>query len=476
MDESEQETGMMAGMASAPAHFVEVCETLFGDVLDPDEIWAEVHKASPDAADVHVKRPLKAKRGALQPLAKRAAPEEEKKEKTFGQKVGIATNTAGALAGPAAVGLAISSRKEGGMFRTAARAAGRRAGVKPEPSPAPTLHPKQLKPGSLRHRAANAAGRGAKWLDTPKGKKARVIAGGLGGAMIGLQGLNWAGDAIAARELSKGHRGALVPVDKRWKSGAFDRQVKHLAGQTRQIWSGAGNSSLPSSPVPGAKTPPPLTRKARKEAYEANARHDMGNKAQAQGRDIGRMLTTTSGKVLTGGALVAGGAGVKNVVAPKRQYEYVPDYMMKRDTADIEVRGEFTKFDDDKRQAFGWASIVKVDGQPVVDRQGDYISIEDLEEAAYRYVHKSRIGGDMHKRNGEAPHHVSDMIESIVFTPEKIAKMGLPPTFPQGWWVGYQINDEDTWAEVRKRGRTGFSIHGRGVRKEMPLDELMGVP
>jgi len=128
---------------------------------------------------------------------------------------------------------------------------------------------------------------------------------------------------------------------------------------------------------------------------------------------------------------------------------------------------EFSKVDEEKRQVFGWASIVKMDGQDVVDRQGDYISPEEIEKAAYSYVVKSRTGGHQHKRTADgAPFKASDMIESIVFTPEKISKMGLPDTFPSGWWVGYKIFDEDTWQKVKKGDVTGFSIHGRGRRQE----------
>lgn len=142
-------------------------------------------------------------------------------------------------------------------------------------------------------------------------------------------------------------------------------------------------------------------------------------------------------------------------------------------TGDFVAEGTFSKFDEDKRLAFGWASVVQKDGLPVIDRQGDYISAEDLEEAAYRYVLNSRIGGDMHKRAGEAPHHVSDLVESFVITPEKIAKMGLPPSTPVGWWVGFKVHDEDTWQMVKKGGRTGFSIHGRGKREHTDMDTLV---
>ena len=129
--------------------------------------------------------------------------------------------------------------------------------------------------------------------------------------------------------------------------------------------------------------------------------------------------------------------------------------------------GEFSKTDDDKRQVFGWASVVEVDGQPVVDRQGDWITPDEIEKAAYEYVVKSRVGGHQHKRTDSGAFHASDMIESIVFTPEKISKMGLPEDFPVGWWVGYKVHDEETWEKVKKGDITGFSIHGKGKRREV---------
>lgn len=137
------------------------------------------------------------------------------------------------------------------------------------------------------------------------------------------------------------------------------------------------------------------------------------------------------------------------------------------DGFDITWAGEFAKADEDKRQVFGWASVVEVDGKPIVDRQGDWISPDEMEKAAYQYVLNSRKGGHQHKRDGDQPFHAGDMIESFVMTPEKISKMGLPEETPVGWWVGYKIHDEDAWQKVKKGEVTGFSIHGRGKRKEM---------
>jgi hypothetical protein len=129
---------------------------------------------------------------------------------------------------------------------------------------------------------------------------------------------------------------------------------------------------------------------------------------------------------------------------------------------------EFSKVDDDKHQVFGWASIVEMNGKPVVDRQGDWISPEEIEKAAYTYVVKSRTGGHQHKRTetGEV-FKASDMIESFVVTDEKVSQMGLPDDTPRGWWVGYHISDEDAWRKVKSREVTGFSIHGRGKRVEV---------
>lgn len=145
----------------------------------------------------------------------------------------------------------------------------------------------------------------------------------------------------------------------------------------------------------------------------------------------------------------------------------IPAPMAKAERPMVTWDVSFSKVDEDKHEVFGWASVVELDGKPVVDRQGDWIAPDEIEKAAYKYVLDSRKGGHQHKRNGDAPFHASDMIESIVFTPEKIAKMGLPEDFPVGWWVGYKVHDDETWAKVKKGEVTGFSIHGSGKRVQV---------
>ena len=127
--------------------------------------------------------------------------------------------------------------------------------------------------------------------------------------------------------------------------------------------------------------------------------------------------------------------------------------------------GEISKVNQDKQQVFGWASITEINGEPVIDLQGDYIHIDEVEKSAYDYVVKSRHGGDMHARDGEKPKVIGTMIESMVVTPEKREQMGLPDTMPTGWWVGFQVEDPDVWQMVKSGERTGFSIHGRGMRE-----------
>lgn len=144
--------------------------------------------------------------------------------------------------------------------------------------------------------------------------------------------------------------------------------------------------------------------------------------------------------------------------------ERVRDKVKKNDESEFVAEHLISKTDDEKRQVYGWVSVTEVDGKPVVDRQNDYVDIEEIEKAAHEYLTDSRNGGDMHKKLG-----VSRLIESFVVTPEKKKMLGLPDDTPTGWWAGFQVEDDDVWDMVKKGQRPAFSIHGRAQRvsKEM---------
>jgi Putative phage serine protease XkdF len=448
---------MMSDVTTAPADFVALCERLYGDVIDPDAVWEEVHKAAPDSADLKTQRNARIRRN-----------------------VERSSNALGITAG--SLGLAASLKDER-MDPSKNPSAGRVARA---------LHHTGKKMPEFAQRIATKHPR---------------LGAGLAATAVGAQVANLGGDALIAGTLGEKkkaqrptrHR-AGQPLSKadvaKFKVPSVGGDIRTMASNVQTMWNpelakGPALPKLRSVPPaaqggprgaavrqnatvsPAAAAPPaqPTTRQGVKNAREAKATEAKTAKHRSWGADFSQASGTRTGKIVGGGLLATGAVKAK----PNRQQGGYDPYMgyAKRDD-DVVFRGEFSKFDDAKQQAFGWASIVRKDGSPVVDKQGDYITIEDLEDAGYTYVQKSRVGGDMHARDGEGPRHVSDMIESMIFTPEKIEKMGLPEGFPQGWWVGYQIHDAGVWDEVRKRGRTGFSIHGKGLRKDHDLDELMG--
>lgn len=133
------------------------------------------------------------------------------------------------------------------------------------------------------------------------------------------------------------------------------------------------------------------------------------------------------------------------------------------------VKGKFkiAKSDDEKKLAFGWANVsVRADGEIIEDWQKDIIDPEELENAAYEFAELYREGGEMHERGG-----VAVMIESVVFTEEKMQAMGIPVgTIPVGWWIGFKVLDDDVWEKVKDGTYPMFSIEGEAERVEVEDD------
>lgn len=130
----------------------------------------------------------------------------------------------------------------------------------------------------------------------------------------------------------------------------------------------------------------------------------------------------------------------------------------------LKSRFKIMKSDDEKMLAFGWASVsMRVDGEVIEDWQNDIVEPDELENAAYNFVQLYREGGEMHERGGAAV-----LVESVVFTEEKLQSMGIPiGTLPIGWWIGFKVTDKDVWEKVKNGTYQMFSIEGEAERVEV---------
>jgi holliday junction DNA helicase RuvB len=120
------------------------------------------------------------------------------------------------------------------------------------------------------------------------------------------------------------------------------------------------------------------------------------------------------------------------------------------------------KKDARRNLVFGWANVAMTPEGQVEDHQGHLIDLDDLESAAYRFVAKYRLSGDMHQGEG-----FGELVESLVVTEDKVEKGGFPRSMLGHWWVGFKVPPEH-WDKVQKGDRVMFSIQGK-ARLE-PLD------
>lgn len=369
--------------------------------------------------------------------------------------------------------------------------------------------------------AGPVTSRALRFIKTPKGQ-ARLIQVGAGGA-VALQAANTAADVVgnvvlrreAKKPISK--RGALRAVGNTVRnieraSANLDRATADLVGVSRNAKkvtgkanhaAGVAGLTVGSAVTAGGgyagykvgtrkKNPDVKVKKSSPDMADLNTGHDK-KKVYLNRGTLTVMAAEKAAPVAIKGSQKTADITVRGTKAAATKAEPVlvdvarkfkekvnktwdgspssssssPASSSSTHAPDVVWEGEFSKFDSDKRQVFGWASIVEVNGEPVVDLQGDYITPDEIEKAAYAYVQKSRKGGDMHRRDGDQPFHASEMIESFVVTDEKKKILGLPDSMPTGWWCGFQVHDDDVWAKVKSGERTGFSIHGRGKRQEV---------
>ncbi len=120
-----------------------------------------------------------------------------------------------------------------------------------------------------------------------------------------------------------------------------------------------------------------------------------------------------------------------------------------------------SKLYDEEQLVFGWASVAKdAQGKRPLDWQGDIIDAEDLEQAVYLFNLFFREANELHTEGTSGM-----LVESMIFTKEKIHSMGLPEgVIPEGWWVGFKIYDREAYLKVKSGEYKMFSIEGSGIR------------
>lgn len=126
--------------------------------------------------------------------------------------------------------------------------------------------------------------------------------------------------------------------------------------------------------------------------------------------------------------------------------------------------GVISKADEEQQVVYGWAYVTHDrEGNVVVDKSGDFV--DDIGE-----IEKTAIDFMLHSRQGDTDHSnkaSTTIVESMVFTPEKMAAMGIEKgTMPSGWWIGAKCDDE-TWAGYMAGRWKAFSVHGSGTRKSV---------
>lgn len=109
----------------------------------------------------------------------------------------------------------------------------------------------------------------------------------------------------------------------------------------------------------------------------------------------------------------------------------------------------------------GWASVaVNADGSRPLDWQDDVIESHELEKAAIKFMLAYRDSGVMHAGDG-----VGTVVESLVFTKDKQAALGIPDGIvPEGWFITVKVHDPEIFAQVKSGKYRMFSIQGSSKR------------
>lgn len=119
---------------------------------------------------------------------------------------------------------------------------------------------------------------------------------------------------------------------------------------------------------------------------------------------------------------------------------------------------KFAAVDDEKKLVFG---IVMEPDE--VDTQGDITSAEEIEKAAHRFMERSRVMGEGHKKAAKAA-----PVESYI-APQDF-ELGGQQIKAGSWVMGSKVFDDELWGEIKEGNFTGFSIGAYTRRVEIEAE------
>lgn len=143
---------------------------------------------------------------------------------------------------------------------------------------------------------------------------------------------------------------------------------------------------------------------------------------------------------------------------------YIEEWIPCEDDMTVDVLFDITKAREDECLVSGWASVaVQADGSLPLDWQDDVIAPCTLEKAAVNFMMDYRGSGVMHEGEEQGV-----VVESMVFTKEKQAAIGIPEgVVPEGWFITVKVLNPEVFAKVKDGKYKMFSIQGHAKRVKL---------
>jgi hypothetical protein len=126
------------------------------------------------------------------------------------------------------------------------------------------------------------------------------------------------------------------------------------------------------------------------------------------------------------------------------------------------------KLDDEQHMVWGWANIITVKGDPVLDTDHDIIEPETMEKATTEFMKDVRTHAGMHRYEWvvkgddllHEPVKIGTVVHSLPLSYGLAKLLGIS-TEVEGWIVGVYVENEVEWQKYKDGTYKAFSIGGR---------------